>query len=254
MARSFLKTSSEYLSVANAVVTATPLTMAGWFYLDTSDHHDLMNITETGANNEGFRITARNTDDIVASVRDGGAQDSAVSTTTYSTSTWHHFAGVYTSSTSRHVLLDGGGKGSETTSSTPTLLDTTSLGAYNGASIINPINGDLAEIGIWNAALTDSEVASLAAGYSPLFIRPGNLVAYWPLGGKVANDSDVDIVGGYDMTAYNTPTTADHPPGIIYPSGPLLGAIEALTPFPGMGDSPSATNDDRSIFPAVQVM
>ena len=51
----------------------------------------------------------------------------------------------------------------------------------------------------------------LARGYSPLFVRPQNLVAYWPL----IRDEDQDRVGGYDMAAYNTPSVAAHPP-IIY--------------------------------------
>ena len=83
----------------------------------------------------------------------------------------------------------------------------------------------------WDAALTDDEVAALAAGHSPLLIRPASLVAYWPLGG-LSGDHDRDIVGGYDLTAYNSPTWADHPP-VIYPSGGrVVVAPSAGGPFP----------------------
>ena len=47
----------------------------------------------------------------------------------------------------------------------------------------------------------------LAAGYPPTKIRPWALVHYWPL-----MRTDQDLVGGYDLTAFNTPTWADHPP------------------------------------------
>lgn len=32
----------------------------------------------------------------------------------------------------------------------------------------------------WNVVLTDAEIVALAAGISPLFIRPQNLIAYSP--------------------------------------------------------------------------
>ena len=35
-------------------------------------------------------------------------------------------------------------------------------------------NGDIAEVALWNAFLSDEEHAALAAGYSPLFIQPHN--------------------------------------------------------------------------------
>jgi len=70
----------------------------------------------------------------------------------------------------------------------------------------------LAEAGLWDAALTDAEVAILGVGYSPLFVRPQSLVAYWPL----VRDAK-DRVGGYDLTAGGGPVVAAHP-RIIYPS------------------------------------
>jgi hypothetical protein len=78
------------------------------------------------------------------------------------------------------------------------------------------MSGSIAEAAIWNVALTDAKVAILAAGFSPLFVDPQSLVAYWPL----VRDTDDDVVGGYDMTAYNTPTVASHPPKIFYPVSP----------------------------------
>jgi hypothetical protein len=65
----------------------------------------------------------------------------------------------------------------------------------------------------------------LAAGFSPLFVRPQSLVAYWPL----IRDNDNDIVGGYDMTAYNTPTVAAHPP-VIYPVSPHVTYFAGAAP------------------------
>ena len=67
----------------------------------------------------------------------------------------------------------------------------------------------IAEAAVWNVDLTDAEVAILAAGYSPLFVRPQFLVAYWSLFGD--SSPEPDIIGGYDMTLNNGPTQATHP-------------------------------------------
>jgi hypothetical protein len=132
----------------------------------------------------------------------------------FSTSTWHHVAGVFTSSTSRAAYLDGGNKGTNSTSIVPTgpFDETCFSGYWEGGVQYNSIDGYIAECAIWNAALTDAEVAALAAGYSPLLIRPANLVFYVPL----IRDADEDIVGGLSLTANGTPTVEAHP-RIYYP-------------------------------------
>ena len=75
------------------------------------------------------------------------------------------------------------------------------------------MNGRLAEIAIWNAALTDDEVLSLSKGVSPLRVDPQNLVAYWPLYGNgspepnyVRNSTDLAL------TLINAPPQIDHAP------------------------------------------
>ena len=58
----------------------------------------------------------------------------------------------------------------------------------------------------------------LAAGFSPLMVRPESLIGYWPLGGAYSNDN-MDIIGGNTLTTNGGPTVETHP-RIIYPSGP----------------------------------
>ena len=64
----------------------------------------------------------------------------------------------------------------------------------SGATKQNYCDGSLAEAAIWNAALSDAEVAALATGVSPLLVRPGSLVFYAPL----ARDL-LDRVGGLQL-------------------------------------------------------
>jgi hypothetical protein len=68
-------------------------------------------------------------------------------------------------------------------------------------------------VGIWNVALSDQEVASLAGGVHPTRMRPGALVAYWPLWGDESPAPDLHLIGGtrYPMTLSGT-TKANHAP------------------------------------------
>ena len=66
--------------------------------------------------------------------------------------------------------------------------------------------GDLAEVGVWNVALTADEIASLGKGVSCDQVRPQSLVFYAPLVRNIA-----DIARGITLTNVNTATVAVHP-------------------------------------------
>lgn len=91
-------------------------------------------------------------------------------------------------------------------------------------------DGAIAEAAAYSVALSASEISALAAGFSPLLVRPESLIGYWPLGGALASDTgDIDLINGKDLTANNSPTTEKHPP-IIYPSRPSLVLPSAPPP------------------------
>ena len=184
MARSFANASSEYLRVSSAVVTATPLTLACWFNVNNvTAEHTLISICDDATNTNMFALNASGVQagDPVRAYATTGVGAFAVTTTGYTASTWHHAAGVFTSSTDRAAFIDGGSKGTATDDLTPTGLDRTAIAVLDRLSPASYVDGEIAEAAIWDAALTDGEVASLAAGYSPLLIRPTSLKAYWPL-------------------------------------------------------------------------
>mgnify|MGYP003122294995 CR=1 FL=1 len=78
--------------------------------------------------------------------------------------------------------------------------------------------GGIAEAAAYSVVLTAGEIGMLAAGFSPLMVRPESLIGYWPLGGAYPNDN-MDIVGGNTLTTNGGPIAEPHP-RIIYPSGP----------------------------------
>ena len=67
-------------------------------------------------------------------------------------------------------------------------------------------DGSIAEVGIWSAALTAAEIASLAKGMTCDKVRPQSLVFYAPLVRDL-----VDAKGGLTITNNNTATVANHP-------------------------------------------
>lgn len=250
MARAFDDVSSQYLYRSTPILTATPISMSALFYVDdlTLAQNVVGFSSEDDNSYHGFWLHFRGDeagDYLQARCYDGGL-GIAASTIGVSADTWHHGVARFTSPTDRSVLLDGGNKGTNATSVTPLSIDNATIGAiYYWATsenvIATPLSGRIAEVGIWNISLTDAEATILALGYSPLLIRPQNLVAYWPLIGK--NSPEIDLVGGYDMTLINTPTTAVHPsvryavePSLALPAAPLytksLVMLQALQGIP----------------------
>ncbi len=218
MARFFNDAASQYLELDSAPLTAVPLTMGCWFNSnDITVLQTLMSIVDKDVNDERVALLmARGDvggDPIHANSRTTGTNVNASSSTGFSTNTWHHACGVWASASSRAAYIDGGSKGTETTSVVAQNQDRISIGRYGGSSPGFEMSGSLAEAAIWNVALSDAEVALWAKGFSPLFIQPHNLVAYWPL----IRDADNDWIGGFDLTAFNTPTIATHPPLVVHP-------------------------------------
>jgi hypothetical protein len=60
------------------------------------------------------------------------------------------------------------------------------------------MSGRVAEGVIYGVALSDAEVAQLATGVSPLLVRPGDILNYYPLIGRAS--PEIDLVGGNNLT------------------------------------------------------
>jgi hypothetical protein len=226
MARSFVRASSEYLAIGTPVLAAFPITFACWFNVDNTLDQSLISIGDIDTAEDYLELRLRDPADTdVLAIHRNASTLYAKTTASYTVDTWHHGCAVFAATNDRRVYLNGGNKGTNATDQTfPDNVDTTTIGRRAGTTTIY-VSGGIAEAGIWNVALTDAEVAILAATYSPLFVKPQNLVAYY----RLIRDEDQDRVGGYDMTAYNTPTISAHPP-IIYPSPPHIIHVTAAPP------------------------
>lgn len=217
----------ESLKVDQAPTSGYPLSMACWFNTDTSGvTQGLVFTGDKDIDNHWHVLFCGNTTVSAITRSDAVTSGRANATAVFSTNVWHHGAGVWTSATNRAVFYDGGNKGTNATNVSISGEDRVAIGNFLDLNPSSPFSGLLAEVAMWDAALSDAEVAILAAGYSPLFVRPQNLVFYAP----IVRDL-LDRVGGLTLSLVGAPSVAPQPP-IIYPSSTPHAFISGLPPVP----------------------
>jgi hypothetical protein len=209
MAYSFDGSTQYFSTTTGSLFADLPITMACWFITsNTTTNQGLLNICDNTTGGQGIRLNAQGAvaGDPIRILSVGTATGSADTTTGFTANTWTHACGVFASATSRTVYINGGSPGTNTTNSSGTGEDRLFQGVTRAASAFsNYFSGSLAEVGVWNAALTADEVLSLARGMSPSLIRPQNLTIYAPL---VRNLTD--IKNGLTITNNGTATVSNH--------------------------------------------
>lgn len=194
-------TDTVYFTSA-APVTSVPITMSAWVYVPaplaniillqlrqgTSDVHDIQYNTFLG---------------LVARSLDGGVNQGISSFGAgFTADTWHHIAGVFSSTANRQVFLNGTGSTPNTTNVNVATLDTLTTGRFASGSTY------LADVTLWNTALTQADITSLAKGFSSSRVKPESIVFHAPL----VRDRK-ELTGGLTLTDVGgTPQVQPHPP------------------------------------------
>jgi len=211
MAFSFNGTSS-YIEATSTPVTGAPLTMACWFQTNTSNQTSTFMCIGNSASNHKIELGTNN-NLLKMGIRAAGSAINTFHNTNMSTNVWYHATAVFVSPTSRFVILNGAGKIESTTSRIPIGLNNITLGAGNTSASKDLFsNCYIAEVGIWNEALTDDEVLSLSKGFAPSLIRPSNLKFY-----NRCIQKSQDLYGGIVLTELDDQldepgiTKIDHP-------------------------------------------
>ena len=217
MAYQFTAANSRYLSTTSTPTTAAPFTISCWGNLPSLAGVQSLVSIESGNSNDIFLLYAfSGTQLAFFTQRQGGSFGDTGGGFTFSANTWFNAIAVERAVDSRSLYLNGGTVigGSERTNTTNTgapAVSRIAIGArYYSGSLGGYANGLIAEVGIWNVELTESERVSLARGMTPDKIRPQNLVFYAPL----VRDLN-DQKGGLTITNNNGATVANHPR--IYP-------------------------------------
>lgn len=208
MAYTFSDTISSYLSL-NSPISQGPLTISAWFNRPSLTTNGVIVVLTDGTNTtttNRFQLAAFQ-DATLGILEYGASASTAIATSNYSLNVWNHACGVFSSTNSRTVYLNGGSSFTNTGSQSASGISIGRIGtSYQGTGGAANINGSLADIGIWNAALNASEVLSLSRGMSCDKIRPQNLVFYAPL----IRELD-DFARNTTLTNNNSATVSTHP-------------------------------------------
>jgi len=151
---------------------------------------------------------------------------------------WTHLYGDYDGAT-WHLYVNGILQGSSTDAIGPqNNTMRSSIGAlWLNGSFGNWFNGRVAHRCEWNQALTAPEVKQLALGRSPLTIRPGRILGYWPLSmgyGQPAIDRGPFNLGSGTITG--TKLAPDPPLTTIS----QINLLDLEAPFPFVMVAPPA--------------
>lgn len=145
----------------------------------------------------------------------GSASGKATAGANVTIGQWGHWCGLFPSVASRTIFFNGTDKQTDSTGLGAQAALTTFYVAAAGTGAASSQRAIFAEIGVWNAILTDDEVALLGASkYAPSLVRPDALVAYWKLDGS--GSTELDSAGSNNMTITGTVPAASHPDGILY--------------------------------------
>ena len=198
--------------MATTPVSSTPLSFACWFNTTNTTAIQALMCVNATAGTERHVLYARGdvAGDPIRMQSSTGTAGNADTTSGYSSGIWTHACGVVSSSSSRTAYINGG---SSATNSTNVPFSNALVQASIGAQRFNAFpsgtsftTGLIAEVGIWNVALTAAEIASLAKGMTCDKIRPQSLVFYAPLVRDL-----IDQKAARAITSNNGATVATHP-------------------------------------------
>lgn len=248
MAIAVVRASSQYAEATSAALTGSlTATFAAWYKPSSLTNSAILSCGRSATNDDYYVLGMDGTGQGYVEVNGGSGSGTAFAAGV-SNGVWAHVAGVQSSATSRTAYVNGAAGTPNTTNigAAPASLDRTTIGALIiTGSRLSFSGGDIAECAIWNVALTTAEIASLAAGASPLVIRPANLVLYAPL--NVAASPEQDLRGSLALTfgaAGAAPSKATSHPRIFKPSGWL----PVGKPVTGGGPPPTPTAQKRALL------
>jgi len=240
----------SYLFSANSLfrtdacgITAYPFTISAWMRTTSTAgaFRHIAGISDASADGLAAILVRdpADTDARAWSMKDDPpplANPSANTSTQYSINTWHHVLAVFASDTSRTIYLDDAGADTSVGAATYQVgMDRFTLGqAYTSGSPRYSFDGYIAEVGLWDVALSSANITSLAAGAVPSSVDAGNIVAYWPL----LTDTNDDI-NSFDLTksaGANPPSDPEHPTmiQIDYDEGELAVSATASVVIAGL--------------------
>ncbi len=198
MARTFNGTTDEISMGSSLILMPAALSISFWVNPTSlvPAYSNILNrmVDNTFATNGDYAIYLKSNGKLAIFVNNATGRQNydGAGTHTLTTGSWWHISFSCPTSGNTQIYVngvsDGGGINGgnfATTSVRPFLMgfDPITAGRFFGGSI--------ADLGVWNAALSAGEVQSLAQGYRPFQTRPKSLVGWWPFDGTSSPELDL---------------------------------------------------------------
>lgn len=206
----YATTNQQINGTTSAAKNQANFTMAGWFKRDATASRQLFGFNS----NLNHRTTiSHNPDNNIYFVVSSGS-NAGGSTFQNTITGWNHVAMVFNGSlTGNENRLKGYVNGVIRTLAffgpipSATSNDVNNEDLRIGKDVLSNVwsTGGFAELGMWQASLTDSEIVSLSKGITCDKVRPQSLIYYTPLIRDIQ-----DFNRGMSLTNTNT-TVANHP-------------------------------------------
>jgi hypothetical protein len=202
MARTFDRNAAERYTVGSASGLTEPFTVCGIYRRSSAQATNNFQIIWAYEQTSIVlhELTPNNAQQLRAGSQ-GPLTRTATSPANETYDVYNYGAGVWASSTSRTAWLNNG-SGTNTQSAT-VVGDAMYIG--NGRGFGFGLNGDLAELAVWNTNLNSDEINALSKGFKPFRIRPQSLWLYVPMIRNVQ-----DLRSARTLTANGSPTVSTH--------------------------------------------
>lgn len=211
-----------------------PLSFSAWVYPTggkTADHCAVCfcDAAPGGAKWASLELSGTISGDPVSMYVNGSSSSGrAVTSTSWTENAWQHICGT-TSSTSRSVWLNGGSKGTDTTSlGNIASTNRAVLGLIRFVGItFNVFGGQMRNVTVWSGySLTDQDAADLAAGKPGYRVgpqdawgRPLSVLAHWNCDGLTPVVTDWGPAG-WDLTLNGPVYSSNEPAPLNYAGHP----------------------------------
>ena len=211
MARSFNGT-TDFITTS-FLATTTPVSIHCWIYLLGAGLNQSMYGVKNDVVNGGLQFRVSNTNNLQLLVSNVAVLVSGGTALTNNPGPWYATAGSYDGTTAKVFLngiQDGSAAASNSLAAAGDTLAYIGCASAGGGAASQFIHGSMADLAIWSAVLSPVEIASLAAGVRPSSVRPGSLVAWWPLDGYQA--PAIDLSRGKSLGTLSGSILAIGPP------------------------------------------
>ena len=198
---------NDSISTASMPVSAYPFTVNAWVRVlsTVSVNGDPFNFSDNSTSNKymrvQFRTSSSNTFRIVWRLGGAVIASSDSTTTGFNDNSWHMLTFVATSDTDKKLYIDGNStpQCSLTTSSVfDSSSDKMTLGRLTASVSSNPFTGNVDEVGVWDVALSTTEISELwnsGSGFAYPFSGGGSPL---PPSTNGVDPENIASIGGVD--------------------------------------------------------